>query len=93
MIYFSLNMWQHRNAYLHETEATWQALRDRADAIEEAAYWYENCHKLPSVDQVHFQRNFLEECTDTTKQVRLWLQKISDLYDYNAQRMLQDFFT
>ena len=93
MIYFSLNMWQHRNTYLHETEATRQALQDRADTIQEAACWYDNSHKFPSTDQIHFQRTFLERCTDTTKQVRLWLQKISDLYEYNARRTLQDFLT
>ena len=53
ILYFSLNMWQHRNAYLHETEATCQALQDRTEAIEEAAYWYDNSHKFPSTDQVH----------------------------------------
>ena len=86
-------MWQHRNAYLHETETTRQALQDREDAIREVAYWYDNSHKFPSTDQIHFQQTSLERCTDTTKQVRLWLQKISDLYDYNARRTLQDFFT
>ena len=93
MIYFSLNMCQHRKAYLHEIEATGQALQDGTNAIEEAAYWYKNSHTFPSADEVHFHRNFVERCTETTKQVRLWLQKNSDLYNFNTRRTLQDFFT
>ena len=79
----SLSMWQHRNRSLHDTEAMQQEIQDRTEAIEEVAEWYKKKHQFPAQDQVHFHRSFVECCTDTTKQVRLWLQKITDLYTYN----------
>ena len=39
-------------------------------------------------NQIHFHRSYVERCSDTTKQVRLWLQKITDLYEYHQQHML-----
>ena len=92
IIYLSLNVWQQRNGFLHEQETMTQEAHDRTEALQEVAEWYDKKHMFPRCDQVHFHKTFLERCSDTTKQVRLWLQKISDLYDYNSQRTLQDFF-
>ena len=92
LIYLSLNVWQQRNRFMHDTETMTQDIQDRTNALQEAEEWYDKKHMFPLEDQVHFHRSYLERCSDTTKQVRLWLQKISDLYDYNTQRTLQEFF-
>ena len=88
LIYVSLNMWQHRNRFLHDTESARAELTARTTALEEAAEWYDKKHQFPREDQIHFHRSYAERCSNTTKQVRLWLQKIADLYKYNQQRML-----
>ena len=92
MIYMSLNVWQHRNRHLHDSQLVARELSERTDALKEAGEWYKMKHMFPLSDQVHFHRSYLENCTDTTKQVRLWLQKITDLYEYNKQSTLQSFF-
>ena len=92
LIYMSLHMWQHRNKFLHDTESARANIADRTKALEEAAEWYDKKHQFPRDDQIHFHRSYAERCSDTTKQVRLWLQKIADLYEYNQRRTLQAFF-
>ena len=92
VIYVGLNTWQQRNRFLHDKESMARDVSDRTEALEEMANWYDKKHMFPSTDQVHFHRSFVERCSDTTKQVRLWLQKISDLYEYNKQRTLVTFF-
>ena len=93
VIYMSLNLWQHRNRFLHNTESTRAEIIDRTKALEEAAEWYNKKRQFPREDQVHFHRSYTERCSDTTKQVHLWLQKIADLYECNQRRTLQSFFT
>ena len=86
-------MWQHRNAFLHDNKAAREELRNRTEALKEAPEWYNMKHTFPLEDQVHFHRMYVEQCSDTTKQVCMWLQKITDLYNYNSRRTLQSFFT
>ena len=92
MVYMSLNVWYHRNRHLHDTQSAAQEILDRNKALQEAGEWYEMKHLFPLCDQVHFHKSYLEQCTDTTTQARLWLQKITDLYKYNKQTTLQAFF-
>ena len=92
IIYLSLNVWQQRNMFLHKNKTMTQAIRDRTEALQEVAEWYEKKHMFPRIDQVHFHKSFLERCSNTTTQSCLWLQNISDIYEYNSQRRLQDFF-
>ena len=92
LIYVSLNLWQHRNQFLHDTENAQTKLHERMSALEDAAEWYDKKHQFPKEDQIHFHKSYAERCSDTTKQVRLWLQKIADLYEYNQRRTLQAFF-
>ena len=92
VIYMSLNLWQHRNQFLHETETAQADVIDRTKALEDAAEWYDKKHQFPKEDQIHFHRSYAERYSDTTKQVRLWLQKIADLYENNQRRTLQAFF-
>ena len=92
IIYLSLNAWQQRIRFLHEHETMTQEVCNRTEALQEVADWYDKKHMFPSADQVHFHRSFLGRCSNSTKQVCLWLQKILDLYEYNRQRTLQAFF-
>ena len=43
--------------------------------------------------QPHYHRTNVERCTDMTKLVRTWLQKIPDLYEHNSRRTLQILIT
>ena len=60
LLYLSLNMWQQRNRFLHETETISQESQDREEALQEVADWYDKKHMFPRVDQVHFHRSFTE---------------------------------
>ena len=91
MIYLSLNVWQHRNRHLHNSQTAASELLERTDALKRKGIWYEMKHMFPLDDPIHFHQSYLERCMDTTKQIRLWLQKITDLYKYNKQRTLQAF--
>ena len=91
MIYLSLNVWQHRHRHLHDSQTAASELLERTDALKRKGMWYEMKHMFPLDDQIHFHQSYLERCMDTTKQIRLWLQKITDLYKYNKQRTLQAF--
>ena len=93
LLYMSLNAWQHRNDYLHDKERKTKKMQQRAAAVEEMAKWYHDQRKFPAEDQHHFARTFLDRCTDTTAQIRLWIGKITDLFEYNSQTTLQGFFT
>ena len=93
VIYMSLNAWQHRNDFLHDREATEKKMNARRDTVETMAHWYNKKHQFPLVDQSHFARTFLDRCTDTTAQIRLWIGKITDLYEYNQQTTMRGFLT
>ena len=93
LLYMSLQAWQHRNDYLHDRERTSKKMQERAKAVEDMAKWYQEQRKFPAVDQHHFARTFLDRCTDTTAQIRLWIGKIVDLFEYNSQATLQRYFT
>ena len=58
MIYMSLNLWQQRNRYLHDTEASQQELHDRRSTLQKVAEWYDLKHQLLATDQVHFYRSY-----------------------------------
>ena len=91
VIYMSLNAWQHCNDFLHDREATEKRLAEQHDAVEIMASWYNKQHQFPLVDQAHFAQTFLDRCTDTTAQIRLWIGKITDLYEYNLQTTMRGF--
>ena len=91
VIYMSLNAWQHRNDFLHDRAATERKLAARQEAVETMASWYNKQHQFPAVDRSHFARTFMDRCTDTTAQIRLWIGKITDLYAYNTQTTLRGF--
>ena len=93
VIYMSLSAWQHRNDFLHDREATEKKMDVRRDAVETMAHWFNKQHQFPLVDKSHFARTFLDRCTDTTAQIRLWIEKITDLYEYNQQITMQGFLT
>ena len=93
LLYMSLHAWQHRNDYLHDRERTSKRMQERANAVEDMAKWYQEQRKFPADDQHHFARTFLDRCTDTTAQIRLWIGKIVDLFEYNSQSTLQRYFT
>ena len=93
LLYMSLNAWQHRNDYLHDREKKTKRMQEQMEAMEEMAKWYQDQRKFPAGDQQHFARTFLDRCTDTTAQIRLWIGKIKDIYDYNSQTTLQGYFT
>ena len=92
-IYMSLHAWQHRNDFLHDRAATEGKLAARREAVETMASWYNRQHQFPAEDQIHFARTFMDRCTDTTAQIRLWLGKITDLHDYNLQTTMRGFLT
>ena len=92
LLYMSLNAWWHHNDYLHDHERKTKKMQERSAAVEEMAKWYQDQQKVPATDQHHFARTFLDRCTDTTAQIRLWIGKITDLYVYNSQSTLQGFF-
>ena len=91
VIYMSLHVWQHRNDFLHDREATESRMNARQDAVEAMADWYNKKHQFPLTDQTHFARTFLDRCTDTTAQIRLWIGKITDLYEYNSQTTMRGY--
>ena len=93
LLYMSLNAWQHRNDFLHDREKTTKHMQERSAAVEEMAKWYQDQRKFPTDDQHHFARTFLDRCTDTTAQIRLWIGKITDIYEYNSQTTLQGYFS
>ena len=55
--------------------------------------WCDNKHQFRSTAQSSSHRTYVERCTDMTKLVRTWLQKIPDPYENNLSRTLQTFFT
>ena len=73
LLYFSLAIWQHRNTYLHNTMEKANKLQERMTAVEEMAKWYERKNKFPVEVSLNFLRSFIEQCTYTTAQIRLWL--------------------
>ena len=93
LLYMSLNAWQHRNDFLHDREKTTKRMQERSEAVEAMAKWYQDQRKFPADDQHHFARTFLDRCTDTTAQIRLWIGKITDIYEDNSQTTLQGYFT
>ena len=93
LLFMSLNSWQHRNDYLHDRERKEAKMNQRREAVEEMAKWYEKQRKFPLADRQHFARTFLDRCTDTTAQIRLWIGKITDLYEYNSQTTLRGYLT
>ena len=93
LLYFSLATWQHRNTFLHESLKKQQKVHDRLEAVEEMAKWYERAHEFPDEDKLNFSRSFIERCTDTTAQIRLWLGKIVDIYKYNLQTTIRGFLS
>ena len=93
LLFFSLAIWQHRNTYLHDTLAQRRLIDDRRQAVEEMATWYERQNTFPLPDRHNFARTFLDRCSDTTKQIRLWLGKIDDIYEYNKQATIRRFLT
>ena len=93
LLYFSLATWQHQNNYLHNELEQEKKVQERMDAVEEMATWYERKHEFPSEDRLNFTRSFLEQCTDTTAQIRLWLGKIVDIHKYNMQTTLRGYFS
>ena len=93
LLYFSLATWQHRNTYLHNSMEQAKKLQDRAEAVEEMAEWYERQNEFPKEDSLNFARSFIERCTDTTAQIRLWLGKIVDIHKYNMQTTLRGYFS
>ena len=93
VIYMSLHAWQHRNDFLHDRETMERRMAARQDAVETMAGWYNKQHQFPLTDQTHFAQMFLDRCTDTTAQIRLWIRKITDLHEYNLQTTMQGFLT
>ena len=93
LLYFSLSAWQHRNNHLHEKEEATKRVQEREEAVESMAYWYEREREFPADDKPNFSRSFLERCTDTTAQIRLWLGKIVDIYKYNQRTTLRGYFS
>ena len=93
VVYMSLNAWQHRNNFLHDRDATEKKMDARREAVETMAHWYNKQSQFPSVDQHHFARTFLDRCTDTTAQIRLWIGKITDLHTFNLQTTMRGFLT
>ena len=92
LLYMSLNAWQHRNDYLNDHKRKTKRMQERLEAVEEMTKWYQNQRKFPANNHHHFARTFLDRCTDTTAQIRLWIGKITDLYEYNSQSTLQGYF-
>ena len=92
LLYFSLATWQHRNTYLHRSEEQQQQIQERIEAVEEMAHWYDKQHIFPWEDSLNFSKSFLERCTDTTAQIRLWLGKIVDIHKYNLRNTLHGYF-
>ena len=79
ILFFSLSAWQHRNNYLHDKAEAERKIQEREAAVESMlAHWYDREHEFPLDDKPNFARSFLERCTDTTAQIRLWLGKIID---------------
>ena len=93
LLYFSLSAWQHRNNHLHEAEEAARKVQEREEAVESMAYWYEREHEFPADDKPNFAHSFLEWCTDTTAQIRLWLGKIIDIHKYNQRTTLRGYFS
>ena len=93
LLYFSLATWQHRNTYLHNALEKEKKLNERMEAVEEMAKWYERKNEFPAEDTLNFSRSFIERCTDTTAQIRLWLGKIVDIHKYNMQTTLRGYFS
>ena len=91
LLYFSLAAWQHRNNYLHNTLEQERKVQDRINAVESMAHWYEREQEFPADDKPNFSRSFLERCTDTTAQIRLWLGKIIDIHKYNQRTTLRRY--
>ena len=93
LLFFSLSTWQHRNNHLHEKTEAERRIQEREDAIESMAQWYDRAHEFPSDDKPNFARSFLERCTDTTAQIRLWLGKIVDIHKYNKRTTIRGYFS
>ena len=92
LLLFSLATWQHRNTYLHRSEEKEKKIKDRMEAVEEMSYWYDRKNEFPREDSMIFLRTFLEQCTDTTAQICLWLGKIVDIHKYNLCNTLHGYF-
>lgn len=86
LLYFGLAIWQHRNNYLHDSIEKAQKIQDRTTAVEEMAQWYERANEFPKEDKINFSHSFLEQCTDTTAQILLWLGKIVDIHNTICKR-------
>ena len=68
-------------------------MRERETAIESMAHWYDREHEFPLDDKPNFARSFLERCTDTTAQIRLWLGKIVDIHKYNQRTTIRGYLS
>ena len=93
LLYFSLAAWQHQNNYLHNIIEQEQKVQERVKAVESMAHWYEQEHKFTADDKPNFSCSFLEQCTDTTEQICLWLGKIIDIHKYNQRITLRRYFS
>ena len=93
LLFFSLSVWQHQNNYLHETAEAERKVKDREDAIESMAHWYDKEHEFTLDDKPNFARSFLDRCTDMTVQIHLWLGKIVDIHKYNQRTTLRGYFS
>lgn len=93
LLYLTLATWQHHNYYLHNTLDKAKKIQDRTDAVEEMVHWYKCSHDLPVDDKHNFSRFFLEQCTDTTAQICLWLGNIVDIHKHNMCTTLHGYFS
>ena len=93
LLFFILAVWQHRNNYLHNTLEKEQIVQERMEAVDSMAHWYEREHEFTVDDRPNFSCSFLERCTDTTAQIRLWLGKIVDIHKYNQRTTLKRFLS
>ena len=91
LLYFSLAAWQHRNNYLHNTLEQERKVKDCIEAVESMAQLYDKEHEFSANDKAHFSRSFMEQSTDTTAQIRLWLGKIIDIHKYNQHTTIEKY--
>ena len=68
-------------------------IQERTEAVEEMATWYERKNEFPIEDSLNCMCSFIEQCTDTTAEIRLWLGKIVDIHKYNMQTTLRGYFS
>ena len=93
LLFFSLSAWQHQNNYLHDKTEVERKIKEREDAIESMAHWYDQEQEFPLDDKPNFACSFLERCTDTTAQICLWLGRIVDIHKYNQHTTLRGYFS